>query len=130
MFLRKCANCSHFSSSRRREPKLQCCCTDFEVACDGYQIRDRSRHSSAKHVERTHGAINNKMFKRLGHINDQLMRIEQAKSEIQHKEPIIRGFFILQYTKFRMLKLYYTFLQNFALVTSLRRWKWTLIHCA
>ena len=31
------------------------------------------------------------------------------KSTIEHREPIIVGFFILQYAKFRMLELYYNF---------------------
>ena len=38
----------------------------------GYQITDRSRHSATKYTndKKTHAAINNKMFKRLGYIND------------------------------------------------------------
>ena len=32
---------------------------------------------------------------------------ELAKAQIEHKEPIIVGFFILQYAKLRMLELYY-----------------------
>ena len=39
-----------------------------------YQIIDRSRHTVTKNltVEKTHSAINSKMFKRLNHITDQL----------------------------------------------------------
>ena len=36
-----------------------------------------------------------------------------AKAEIEHREPIIVGFFILQYAKFRMLELYYNFFERF-----------------
>ena len=56
--------------------------------------------------EKTHGAINTKFFRRLDHINDQLYEVELAKAETEHGEPIIVGFFILQYAKLRMLELY------------------------
>ena len=61
----------------------------------GYQIMDR--HTVTKYLsdKKTHGAINNKMFRRLGYINDQLYEMEFVKSEIEHKEPIIVRFFIL-----------------------------------
>ena len=60
-----------------------------------YQIRDRSRHTVTKYLsdEKTHEAINNKMFKRLGYINDQLYEVELVKSEIEHEKPISVGFF-------------------------------------
>ena len=38
---------------------------------------------------------------------------ELAKAEIEHKEPIIVGFFILHYAKLRMLELYYNFFTRF-----------------
>ena len=65
----------------------------------GDQIMDRSRHTVTKYLrnDKTHGAFINKMFKRLGYINDQLFEVEVVKSEIEHKGPIIVGFFILQY---------------------------------
>ena len=73
----------------------------------GYQIMDRRRLTVAKYLsdEKTHGAINAKFFKRLDYINDQLFEIELAKAEIEHREPIIVGFFILQYAKLWMLEL-------------------------
>ena len=81
----------------------------------GYQIMDRSRHTVTKYLtdEKNHTAINSKMFKRLNHITDQLYEVELVKSEIEHREPIIVGFFILQYAKFRMLELYYNFFKKF-----------------
>ena len=81
----------------------------------GYQIIDRSRHTVTKYLndEKTHGAINTKLFKRLDHINDQLYEVEMAKAAIEHREPIIVGFFILQYAKLRMLELYYNFFERF-----------------
>ena len=65
----------------------------------GYQKMDRSRYTVTKYLtdEKTHIAINSKMFKRLNHITDQLYEVELVKPEIEHREPIIVGFFILQY---------------------------------
>ena len=76
---------------------------------------DRSRHTVTKYLsdEKTHSAFNSKLFKRLNHITDQLYEVELVKSEIEHREPIIVGFFILQYAKLRMLELYYNFFKKF-----------------
>ena len=81
----------------------------------GYQIMYRSRHTVTKHLtdEKTHSAINSKMFKRPNHITDQLYEVELVMPEIEHREPIIVGFFILQYVKRRMLELYYKFFKKF-----------------
>ena len=81
----------------------------------GYQIMDRSRHTVTKYLtdEKTHSAINSKMLKRLNHKTDQLYEVELVKSEIEHREPIIVGIFILQYAKLRMLELYYNFSKKF-----------------
>ena len=84
-------------------------------SCYRYQIMDRSRHTVTKYLsdEKTHSAINSKLFKRFNHITDQLYEVELVKSEIVHREPIIVGFFILQYAKLRMLELYYKFFKKF-----------------
>ena len=76
---------------------------------------DRSRHTVTKHLndEKTHSAINIELFKRLNFITDQLYEVELVKSEIEHREPIIVGFFILQYAKLRRLELYYIFFKKF-----------------
>ena len=76
---------------------------------------DRSRYTVTKYLndEKTHSAINSKMFKRLNHITDQLYEVELVESEIEHREPIVVGFFILQYAKLRMLELYYNFFKKF-----------------
>ena len=81
----------------------------------GYQIMDCSRHKVTKYLtdEKTHSAINSKIFKRLNHITDQLYEVELVQSEIEHRELIIVGFLILQYVKLRMLELYYNFLEKF-----------------
>ena len=49
--------------------------------------------------EKTHAAINNKVFKRLGHINNCLYEVKLVKSEIEHNEPTFEVLFILQYAK-------------------------------
>ena len=62
---------------------------------------------------KTHSVINNTLFKRLNFVTDQLYQVELVKSEIEHRQPIIVGFFILQYAEFRMLELYYNFFETF-----------------
>ena len=64
----------------------------------GYQIMDRSRHTETKYLndEKTHKAINGKLFKRLNSVSKELYEVELVKSKIEHREPIIVGFFILQ----------------------------------
>ena len=77
----------------------------------GYHILDRSRQTVTKYLndEKTLCAINSKFFKKLDHVNHQLYEVELAKAEVEHKEPVVVGFFILQFAKLRMLELYYNF---------------------
>ena len=77
----------------------------------GYQIMDRSRHTTTKNLNdaKTHKAINEPLFKRLNSVEKDLYEVELLKSTIEHREPIIAGFFILQYAKLRMLEFYYNF---------------------
>ena len=86
----------------------------------GYQIMDRSRHTVTKNLsdEKTHGAINTKLLKRLDHINDQLYEVELAKAEVEYRRPIIVGFFIFQYAKLKTLELYYNFFDRFCEVNK------------
>ena len=42
-----------------------------------------------------------------------LYEVELLKSTNEHREPIIVGFFILQYAKHRMLELYYNFFHKY-----------------
>ena len=58
-------------------------------------------------------AVQYKLFKRPNFITDQLYEVELVKSETEHREPIIVGFFILQNAKLRMLELYYNFFKKF-----------------
>ena len=81
----------------------------------GYQLMDRSRHTVTKYLTdaKTHAAINSKLFKKLDHVNKSLYKFELAKAQIEHKEPIIVGFFILQYANLRLLELNYNFFTGF-----------------
>ena len=76
---------------------------------------DRSRHTETLYLneERTHKAINNRLFRRLNSVLRDIYEVELVKSTIEHREPIIVGFFILQYAKLRMLELYYNFFDKF-----------------
>ena len=63
--------------------------------------------------KKTHASISSKLFKKLDHVNNSLYEAELAKGEIEHKEPIFFGFFILQHAKQRTLELYYNFFTEF-----------------
>ena len=73
----------------------------------GYPILERSGHTVTKYLtdEKTHAANISKLFKKLDHRNNLWYEVELAKAQIEHKEPIFVGFFILQYAKLRMLEL-------------------------
>ena len=77
----------------------------------GYQIMDRSQHTVTKYLrgKKTHAAISNNLFKQLDHVNNSLFEVDLAKAQIDHKEPIFVGLFILQNVKLRILELYYNF---------------------
>ena len=64
----------------------------------GYHIMDRSKHTATKYLtdKKTHAAINSELLKKLDLVNKSLYEVELAKSQIEHKEAIIAGFFILQ----------------------------------
>ena len=86
-----------------------------------YQIMHRSRHTVTKYLidKKTHAAINSKLFKKRDHTNNFLYEVELAKALIEHKEPSIVVFSILQYAKLRMLELYYNFITRFCDVNNL-----------
>ena len=81
----------------------------------GCQIMDRIWHTVTKYlsVKKTQATINSKLFKRLDHVNNSLYEVELAKAQIEHREPIIVVFLILQYAKLRMVELYYNFFTRF-----------------
>ena len=79
-----------------------------------YQIMDRSLYLKD---EKTHAAIISTLFKKRNHVIKGLYEVELAKAKIEHKKPIIVGFFILQYAKLRTLELYYNFSLSFVIWT-------------
>ena len=76
----------------------------------GYQIQDRS-HSKTQYVLRAEvdKLVNERNFKNLNVLPSSIYEVQMVKSEVNHKEPIIVGFFILQYAKLAMLQLFYNF---------------------
>ena len=81
----------------------------------GYQIMGTSRHTVKKYLndEKTHSANINKVTKQLKFTTDQLYEVKLVKSEIEHREPIFFGIFILQYFQLRLLELHYNFFEKF-----------------
>jgi hypothetical protein len=81
----------------------------------GYQIMNRKKHKQVSYVEdiNVHQRINKASFYSCNEISSNLFEIVSTKNTIRHKEPIVLGFFILQYAKLRMLELYYNFLDRF-----------------
>ena len=69
----------------------------------GYQIMHMSRHTVTKYLtdKKTHAVFISRLFKKLDHVNNSLFEVELAKAQIEHKEPIIVGFFILENGKLR-----------------------------
>ena len=72
---------------------------------------NRERHESTQFVNgsKTDKLINHALFKSLNEIDEETYEVTMRKSTIEHKEPIAIGFFILQYSKLRMLELVYNF---------------------
>ena len=81
----------------------------------GYQIMDRSRHTNTKYVKgsQVDKFINNRFFKTMNELPEQIYEVEMNKTCIEHKEPIIVGFCILQYAKLTMLQLKSNFFSSF-----------------
>ena len=80
-----------------------------------YHLMDHICHTVTNYLsnEKTHGAINAKLFKRLDHVNDQSYEVQLAETEIEYRKRILVGFFILQYAKLKMLELYCNFSERF-----------------
>ena len=76
-----------------------------------HQIMDRSQHTVKKYVNdgKTHAAFYNKLFRKVNNVIFSFYGVEIAKAVIEHKQPIIVGFFVLQNSKLGMLDFYYNF---------------------
>ena len=46
-------------------------------------------------------------------MNDQMFEVELAKADIEHRKPVIVGFFIVEYAKLGMLEHHYNFCERF-----------------
>ena len=62
--------------------------------------------------KKTQAAVYSQLLKMLDHVNNSLYEVELTNAQIEQKEPIIVGLFILNYARLRMLKLYYNFLNK------------------
>ena len=69
----------------------------------GYQFKNRIQNTVTKYLndDKTHAAISSKLFKKLQLLNKSLYAVELVKAQMEHKEPITVGFFILQILKLR-----------------------------
>ena len=74
----------------------------------GYQIMDRSKRSKTQYNvgAEVDKLVNERKFKNLNVHPASIYELEVVKSEVNQKEPIIVGFFILQYAKLTMLRLF------------------------
>ena len=81
----------------------------------GYQIIHRSRHTNTNYVKGSQldKFIYNRFFKTIIELPEQIYEVEMSKSGIDHKEPKIIEFFILQYAKLAMLQLKYKLFSPF-----------------
>ena len=82
----------------------------------GSLIMDKERHQDIKYVKGERKAsmlVNDKSFKKLTILDNDLYEIECAKKKICLNLPIYLGYFILQYAKLRMLEWYYDCLDEF-----------------
>ena len=63
-----------------------------------YQMMERSKHTMTKYLrdKKKQKAIKNQFIKRLNIVAKDLYKVELKKSTIEHREPIIGGFFIMQ----------------------------------
>ena len=106
-----CAVSSRGKKARWRKSKLKCRRRDNEASSQKLlRLPDHGPESThcnevPRWRKKTHAAINSKPFKKLDHVNNSLYEVELVKVQIEHKEPIIVGFFILQYAKMRLLEL-------------------------
>ena len=77
----------------------------------GYQIMDRSKHSKTQYVvgAEVDKLVNERNFKNLNVLPPSIHEVKMVKSEVNHKEPKLVRFFILQYAKLTMLQCFLIF---------------------
>ena len=91
-------------------------------------ISSQNAGHTASKVDRVENGGQKEQFKRPNHITDQLYEVELVKSDLEHRDSTIVGFFILQYPQQRMLEFHYSFFKNFVTLTSMKNLKWIPIH--
>ena len=82
----------------------------------GSMLMDTSKHSDiiySDDIHETQRYVNDKRFKNITELSNELFEIEMAKRTTKFDLPIQIGFFILQYAKLLMLQFYYEFLDCF-----------------
>ena len=81
---------------------------------------DRSKHSKTHFVvgAEVDKPVNERNFKNLNVLYSSIYEVEMVKSDANHKEPIIAGFFILRYVKLTMLQLCNNFLNCSVILKS------------
>ena len=59
-------------------------------------MMDLSQRRLTKYLndDKMHSAIFSHFFEKLDHVNDQLYKVELAKTEVAQEEPVVNGFFI------------------------------------
>ena len=82
----------------------------------GSLIMDKSKFQTVKYVKTSQKAkilANNRRFRRMNELDDEVYEAELAKSRISLNLPMQAGFFILQLAKLRMLEFYYDVLDYY-----------------
>ena len=81
----------------------------------GYQIMDRSRRTKTKYTigPDISKLVNNKFFKSFNDIDKNIFEVDFKNSTVEHKKPLVVGFFILQYAKLTMHELVKNFFDRF-----------------
>ena len=60
-----------------------------------------------------HKPINEPLFRRSNTVDTSFSEVKLLKWTIEHREPILFGFFTLHFAKLRVLELYYNFVDKF-----------------
>ena len=81
----------------------------------GKTVTNKEKHLCVKYVdsEQAQELINDKRFKAVNEINENLYEVEMMKQLIRMDLPLQIGFFVYQYAKLKMLAFYYDFLDYY-----------------
>ena len=80
----------------------------------GKTVTNVDRHRNVKYCTEvgTSACVNNKRFRQLDVVTDDAYEITSSKARVTYDLPHHIGFFVYQYTKLRMLELYYDFVDR------------------